>query len=248
MPSPNAPVCIEEIIDRAANGMTQPFYCRADNGQFYYVKGIGAGRRSLICEWMAGALAIKFGLDVPDMQIAYVPEGLADLHPEGRDLGSGPVFASQAERNLSEIVFSQLGRVPQQVRRDVVAFDWWTRNADRTMSALGGNPNLLWDAASDRLVVIDHDQALDPDFDCDTFLATHIFRDDLQELRTDLAVMADYSARMKTALEAWNDSWSRIPDEWLFNDIEQTVPVEFDPVASKELLARCKTEDLWRLS
>lgn len=248
MPNRKTQVCIEEITDRAANGVTRPFLCRGDDGQLYYVKGVGAGRRSLICEWMAGTLAIEFGLYVPPIEIAYVPEGLADLHPEGWELGCGFVFASKVERNLSEILFSQLSRVPQNIRRDVVAFDWWTRNADRTMSALGGNPNLLWDATSDRLVVIDHNQALDPDFDAEAFLATHIFRADFQELSNDLAVMADYSARMKAALESWDSAWHCVPDEWLFHDDERTIPVEFDPVASRELLARCKTEDLWRLS
>ncbi|WP_340140880.1 HipA family kinase, partial [Xanthomonas vasicola] len=82
------PVCIEEIQGRTQQGATRPFLCRGDDGLLYYVKGVGANRRSLICEWMAGRLATGFGLNIPQFEIAYVPPGLADLHPEGRDLST----------------------------------------------------------------------------------------------------------------------------------------------------------------
>lgn len=134
---PKPPVYIEEILGRADQGVTKPFLCRGDDELLYYVKGVGANRRSLICEWMAGNLAAGFGLNVPQFEIAYVPAGLAELHPEGRDLGSGPVFASQVAHNLNEILFVQGKRVPQKVRRDVIAFDWWVRNADRSLTATG---------------------------------------------------------------------------------------------------------------
>ncbi|WP_309546573.1 HipA family kinase [Xanthomonas phaseoli] len=241
------PVCIEEIQGRTQQGATRPFLCRGDDGFLYYVKGIGANRRSLICEWMAGRLAAGFGLNIPQFEIAHVPPGLADLHPEGRDLGSGPVFASRVAPNANEIVFLEAARVPREVRRDVIAFDWWIRNGDRSLTAKGGNPNLLWDAGNSQLVVIDHNLAFDQDFDAGAFLATHIFQAEFPALRADLVLMAQYAARMKVTLELWDHAWRSVPDEWLFHDDEQTVSTDFNPTASAALLARCHTEDLWRL-
>ncbi|WP_295913601.1 HipA family kinase [uncultured Xanthomonas sp.] len=239
---------IQEVLGRSDQGVTRPFLCRGDDDSLYYVKGIAANRRSLICEWMAGVLAKKFGLNVPKFEIAHVSAGLAELHPEGRDLGAGLVFASRVAHNLNEILFSQIARVPREVRRDVIAFDWWIRNADRTLTAKGGNPNLLWDVASGgELVVIDHNQAFDPEFDANAFLATHIFQAEFSELRADLVVMAHYAERMKSALELWDSAWALVPDEWRFHDDERTILIDFDPVASKAMLARCHTEDLWRL-
>lgn len=241
------PIYIEEVLDRSEQGVTRPFLCRGDDELLYYVKGTGANRRSLICEWMAGTLARGFGLNVPDFRIALLPDGLADLHPEGRDLGRGPVFASQVAPNLNEILYVQANRVPVEVRRDVLAFDWWVRNADRSLTETGGNPNLLWDASTSELVVIDHNQAFDSDFDTDAFLTTHIFKAEFHALSSDLVLMAQYSARMKATLELWDYAWGLVPDEWLFHDDEQTIPIDFDPIASAALLARCNDQDLWRL-
>lgn len=244
---PKPPVEIEEIMGRSEQGVTRPFLCRGDDGLRYYVKGVGANRRSLICEWLGGTLARGFGLNIPPFEIAHVPIGLADLLADGRELGAGAVFASCAWPNLNEILYSELSLVPQDVRRDVAAFDWWTRNADRTLSATGGNPNLLWNAAEGELVVIDHNQAFDPEFDAERFLETHVFRADLIELRSDLASMAQYSERMSATLDLWDPALAMVPEEWYFHDDEQTIPIEFDPVASLVDLARCRTEELWRL-
>ena len=47
------------IIKRATQGVTLPFLCKADDENFYYVKGMGshAGHRSLLAEWIGGNLA-----------------------------------------------------------------------------------------------------------------------------------------------------------------------------------------------
>jgi len=45
---------IVEVIRRSEHGMTEPFICRGDDDNFYFVKGIGAGRDSQIKEWISG--------------------------------------------------------------------------------------------------------------------------------------------------------------------------------------------------
>ena len=54
---------ILEIIGRATQGITKPFICRGEDEHIYFVKGRGAGMRSLICEWVVGNLAIKLGVN-----------------------------------------------------------------------------------------------------------------------------------------------------------------------------------------
>ncbi|WP_369968306.1 HipA family kinase [Stenotrophomonas rhizophila] len=244
-----APLSIIEIAERSTDGRTFPFKCRCDDENLYYVKGKSANHRSLICEWMAGNLAAAFGLNLPRCAIASAPASLVRLHPEGKDLGTGPVFASRAVENLNWISYASRGRVPISIRRDILVFDWWVHNADRTLSETGGNPNLLFDASTDSLVVIDHNLAFDSEFDERLFLETHVFGDEWEPLCQDLVEMANYQTKLKQALDtAWDPAWKRLPEEWLFHDDEQTVLVEFDERDCKELLERCTHQDFWRLA
>ena len=57
------PIEIIEVIRRSTQGVTKPFICRGDNDKIYFVKGKGAGRRSLVYEWNAGHLGVA--LDIP---------------------------------------------------------------------------------------------------------------------------------------------------------------------------------------
>ncbi len=67
---------ITEIIYRSEQGITQPYICRADDGEIYFVKGRGAGRRSQICEWISGHLAQQFALPIADFALLEVPNAL----------------------------------------------------------------------------------------------------------------------------------------------------------------------------
>ena len=88
------PIQIVEILKRSEQGMTRPFICRCEDDRLYYVKGRGAGPRSLLCEWLAGHLANALDLPVPEFVIAQASKELVDLFPDGGDLGALPAFAS----------------------------------------------------------------------------------------------------------------------------------------------------------
>ena len=62
-------VQIIEVIRRSDQGLTRPFICRGDDDEVYFVKGLDAGRRSLICEWIAGRLGVALGLPVAPLKI-----------------------------------------------------------------------------------------------------------------------------------------------------------------------------------
>ena len=138
---------IVEVIRRADQGMTRPFICRGDDNEIYFVKGVGAGRRSLICEWIAGSLGLALGLPLAPFEIVEVPEELIEfgtgLDLDLSELGHGPAFGSR-RREVMELTASAVPEVPEPLQQDVLAFDWWIRNGDRLLTERGGNPNLFW--------------------------------------------------------------------------------------------------------
>lgn len=114
-------VNIVEIIGRSAQGITLPFFCRGDDGWLYYVKGNGAGRRALICEWIAGQLGKRLGLPIPDFKQAVIPKELVTLSARDdiAELGAGIGFASQVVANL----------LLNFLKTDPTAKSWFTRKS-----------------------------------------------------------------------------------------------------------------------
>jgi len=242
------PLTIIEINSRSEQGRTRPFLCRCDDDQLYYVKGRGAGHRSLLCEWLAGHLARAFGLPVPEFVIAQAPQELLDLHPEGRDLGPGPAFASLRADYTQDLSVAQRASVAAALQRDVLVFDWWVRNGDRTLTTLSGNPNLLWAAGRRGLVVIDHNLAFDQEFDAAQFADTHVFSGQIPFVFQDLVEPQVYMGRLQRALAVWPDACNNAPEAWWFVDDEKTVRTEFDSANALAMLNRCTTQEFWRLT
>ena len=183
------PIEIVEVIRRSSQGATEPFICRGDDGKVYFVKGLRAGRPTLVKEWICGRLAEALGLPIAPFQIVNVPPELIEV-PSNlalNELGAGLAFGSQERVLVSDIVFSQVPRVPLETRRDILIFDRWVRNYDRSLTAHGGNPNLLWAVDGDAVVMIDHNNAFDHEMDGQTFAHQHIFGEDLLDLLNDEA-------------------------------------------------------------
>lgn len=242
-----SPLQIVEILHRSEQGMTRPFLCRCEDDQLYYVKGSFAGRRSLLCEWLAGHLARAVGLPLPEFAIVQASHDLLDLYADGGDLGSGPAFGSRQVAGPQWLTRSHVTDVPKPLQRDILVFDWWVRNLDRTLTELGGNPNLLWSSAGRKLIVIDHNAAFDPEFDAAQFTQAHVFSGRIPDVFQDLVERCEYSGRLRRALAVWPEACQNVPDEWWFMDEERTIPTDFDPDATLALLNRCANEEFWRL-
>lgn len=238
-------VVIEEVIDRAKQGATEPFICRGDDGELYYAKGIGAGRRSQICEWVAARLASLFDLPIAEYALAEVPEELVayNTFPGIRELGSGIVFASRALPHVQELTVITRDAVPEALARDVLVFDWWLHNEDRHLTELGGNPNLLWDLESEELVVIDHNQCFDPTFDAARFLDSHVFKDHWDEIFGDHIERNNYSDRMSRALNELDAIRASIPNSWWHFDEGVPADVTWDEITTR--VARCHAPEFW---
>lgn len=246
MPEANEPtVVIEEILRRSEQGVTRPFVCRGDDGALYYVKGIGAGRRSQICEWVSAQLATAFGLPVAEYALAEVPVELveAGVFPEAPDLGSGIVFASRELAHPQELNLTTRKRVPTELATDVLVFDWWLHNEDRYLTEHGGNPNLLWDMQADELVVIDHNQAFDADFQGARFLDSHVFADHWNRVFSDHVERARYTNKLAAAFEKLVDIRVNIPDAWWFFGKGVPANMSWDEIVI--CLERCHREDFW---
>lgn len=238
-------VVIEEILRRSNQGLTRPFVCRGEDGALYYVKGFGAGRRSQICEWVSAQLATAFGLPIAEYALAEVPVELLDARvlPEINDLGSGIVFASRELPHPQELTVTTRGLVSPELAMDVLVFDWWLHNEDRHLTERGGNPNLLWDMKAGELVVIDHNQAFDRDFNDGRFLESHVFSEYWNTIFSDLAERNRYQSRMADALKKLPEIRVNIPDAWWFFDEGVPADVTWDEIAA--CLERCHREDFW---
>jgi hypothetical protein len=237
---------IVEVMRRSDQGMTRPFICRADNGKTYFVKGRDAGRRSQICEWIAGCLARQLKLPIAPFEIVNVPEELLNLSLELdlSELGAGPAFAS-LEQQVTELTITGMEHIPPKLQQDVWMFDWWIKNGDRSLTERGGNPNLFWEPSKKELVVIDHNMAFDMSTEPDDFFKFHVFSDQANLLASDINYQQEYNGKFQFALKAWSDILREVPEPWWYLDAEMTVPVDFSTDAVYELLMRYQHNDFW---
>ncbi len=241
-------VGVIEVISRAEQGRTQPYLCRCDDGHSYYVKGKSANRRGLAAEVICAQLATALELPVPEAVIAEVPDELISESKAAGisldELGPGPCFGSQVVQAV-EFTMSHRSEVAQELAQALAVFNWWTRNEDRTLTAFGGNVNLLW-RLDGGLAVIDHNLAFS-EFVPQRFLDTHVFADTLVQIAGDMYAQTDWSLRLSGVLAGWGNVCSSIPSEWNYIDVEQTVPSDINLEATKALLDRCNFDGFWNL-
>lgn len=228
---------VTEIVRRLDQGMTRPFLVRAEDDALYVAKGRETTQRGLMAEWICGHLARALDLSIPEFTLLDVPPDLvAAFGPDGGALGAGLVFGSRQEANVQEFAVTQLKHIDAKERLQLLAFDWWVENADRSLTPHGGNPNLLWRAAENRLLVIDHNLAFDTAFDETEFFAMHVFRDEAATLFGDLVCRAETSALLESALGCFDAAVSSLPHAWSWVDVAQTIPVQVDWNATKARL------------
>ena len=240
---------IVEVLRRTDQGQTFPFICRAADGEVYFVKGRSASRRGQICEWICANLGRSLGLPIPHYELVDVPKELihSNLSIDLEDLGAGPAFGS-SERAVSEITWTSAAQVKPELRRDVLAFDWWIKNGDRQLTELGGNPNLFLEVGTRDLVVLDHNLAFDQTLNKEIFLQFHIFRSDSNEVFGDFLHRDEYSRRFEDALIGWPWFVDSIPRNWLAIDEEETIPTDFDFDSTLQVLESYKEDAFWSLT
>jgi hypothetical protein len=218
------PLLITEILEVARQGKTKPIFCKAEDGNMYVTKGDYAGKKALASEWMAGQLGQDFGLPIPSLALLQVTEPFFQFSGKREELqilGRGTLFGSLWQENLVEIRHSNLAQINEMERARLLAFDWWVGNEDRTLTELGGNPNLLWSDANARLTVIDHHLAFEYE-DLGAFWQNHIFREDKRLWIP--AFRREMETNFRAGLAKLDALWQTIPEDWLESLTDLSLP------------------------
>lgn len=142
-------------------GGSLPAVIEADDGERYVAKfaGAGQGPKALVAEVVAGEIARRLGLRVPELVTVVLHEEIArnEAHQEIRDLLMASVGLNLGVRYLpSAFAYNTLLKPPPDpaLASDIVWFDAFVTNVDRTPR----NVNMLiW---QDVLWLIDHGAAL----------------------------------------------------------------------------------------
>ena len=232
---------ITEIIERSNQGATKPFICKASDNETYYIKGRNATASGLIKEWFGARLAQAFILPLPSSQILYADsEFIADSSKEViSELGDGYVFGSEKITSVTELKYELIHKIPIQLQKDILLFDLWIQNEDRTLTNLGGNPNLLWKSKQSQLYLIDHNLIFETDFDQKGFWKTHVF----SHIQFDLFDTPYYENRMLKALECWQSTYDEIPEQWKKLNDDTGL---FDPDETLQRLTSDAEGNIWR--
>lgn len=242
---------IVEIISRSDQGVTKPYICRASDNSLYYVKSRELSNRERCAELISNRLALALQLPVPKAIVVDISSSLLTLNSNNLDysgLEAGPAFAS--ERQVArDIYYSNVESVSFDQRCDVLIFDRWIRNSDRTLSKLGGNPNMLWEPRGKNLILIDHNLAFDINFDSNEFYTSHVFANEPMglitcehEIESSLARRQYYEESFEQALSSWNSIIDELPDEWL------TANTAVDTDEFRNLLEEYKLNSFWKIS
>lgn len=237
---------VVNILGRSQQGCTSPYICRCDNDLEYFVKGLDAARSSQIYEWVSANLGRKMGLPIPDFKIVNVDEVFLSV-PDFRGIGTGPAFASQ-KVSVNELILANVRDVPEALQRDVFMFDYWINNGDRNLTEKGGNPNLFWNPAEDKLVVIDHNLAFAGEFSKSDFIECHAFREEGLKVFGDMCHRSHYISLFEDMLSDFELIFNEIPEEWLYLDSDMSIASTYLKAdAIFAILSRCSTDDFWML-
>lgn len=234
------PVLIKEVIGRAEQGLSSPLYCKAMDDTSYYVKNTDECMHK---EWICAHLAQKLGLPVAGFALVEFSSKLVELlKNDFFGIKVGYAFGSQEAENAVWLEPELVKKVPADVQRAVVAFDWWVRNDDRCKS----NPNLLWQNGSE-LVVIDHNNAFSTTFDARDFVESHVFAEEAKQLFSNFVAKDEWQASFQEALACANTAYASAPEEWQWYDEDQTIATRFNFDSCLAILHRCLTDDFWNI-
>lgn len=227
-----------EIIDRCAENtcVTRPFRVKADDGNLYWIKGCGGwNRRDLCYELLAARIASAYGLPIAGFEVLDVPQTLLEFCavPGIRDLRAGPAFGSLHVDDAVSLPPVAAGKIPEELRRKILLFDWWIQNEDRTLGEAGGNVNLLWNAEDNQLTVIDHNIAFDNEFDESKFFKNHVFCKERGKIPVEF--LLEQQAAFAKLAARFSEFTEDFPEEWSERD---NLPGDFIPEIVREILSR----------
>jgi hypothetical protein len=228
------------------NGVSRPFRCEGEDGHDYFVKLKNAGYECLVKEWVAGRLAHEMGLPAAEVrQVKIPPELIAGNKEYENDLGHGVAFGSLKVEAAERLSLEFIRKDVDDSLSRILLFDWWVRNADRALTEIGGNPNLLWEIDPGRVVMIDHDNAFDASFDSSAFRQFHALRGHLGAWLPGLR--EEMGCWLEAGLNRLDAIWAELPEEWL-TDSHGDSRCGLDKVGLKDVLSSFRSApDFWNI-
>lgn len=160
--------------------------------------------------------------------------------PEIASLGAGIGFGSIHVSDAAEFNFSDIPRLNEELRADLLLFDYWVQNEDRILGEQGGNPNLLWRVNQKNMAVIDHNNAFDPDFKSPNLFRNHVFR--ASKSAWNLEYKQSRQQKLLEILEKLPDIVASVPEEWFVNDDVIKIPLQKEVERMECILRRIETE------
>lgn len=238
MPENN--IFVDEIVRRIEDCATRPFLCRCDDGNLYVVKGWPrVPNNQLIAEWVAANLAKKLNLSIPDFSLVYVSAELTEYVPDWRnDLGEGYAFGMQYVEGVSPLTYQQAhNNVGIQSQKDIYLFDRWIVNADRTLTQMGGNVNIIFDYLKNTHYLIDHNLAFDH-HPGDVF-DYHVYSPDNRTWRYDIVDKLEGQDKVSDFQATFEAAVSAIPEDWTTDATTEFVEL------MRNLLLRGRDAQFW---
>jgi len=218
---------VTRYVTPLREGGSLPAIVEADDDGLYVLKfrGAGQGPRALVAELVAGELARVLGLAVPELVLVELDADLARTEP---DPEIQELIRASAGLNLAldylpgSVAFDPVAdRIDADLASDVVWFDGFTSNVDRTAR----NTNLLmWHR---RLWLIDHGACLyfhhgtPPDqFRSRVDDAFGLIKDHVLLTRAAALDAADARLAPRLTSSAIDDVLALVPDAWLGDEPE----------------------------
>ena len=224
-------VKVTRYVTPLREGGSLPAIIEADDDGLYVLKfrGAGQGPKALIAELIAGEIARRLGLQMPDIVLADLDKelGRTEPDPEIQDLIKASVGWNLAVDYLpGSITFDPLvDKIDEELASRIVWFDAFVTNVDRTAR----NPNMLiWHK---ELWLIDHGAALYFQHAWDNWEQASQspfiqIKDHVLLPRANAISDVDKELRECLTREVFENIVSSIPDEWLD---------DFDPAARRSI-------------
>ncbi|NBI12526.1 toxin HipA [[Haemophilus] felis] len=233
------------IRERTEMGVTKPFICQSEAGQWFIIKTKAMMPISqLLAEFIGSTLAEKIGLPTPQIDFVEITAATAQYAPPKwqADLPFGVAFASAFVEKAKIAKTVQAEKLGEQEQKWLYMFDRWILNSDRTASKVGtGNINLLFDETQQQILVIDHNLAFDEQSNFDE----HIFSPQNRNWRLDWVDQQTFTEKAVDILASFNDIYRSIPDDWFPSEQEAFQKMEDEIQRIEQLLTRINNDNYW---
>lgn len=233
------------IRERADMGVTKPFICQGETGQWFVVKTKAMlPMPQLLAEFIGSLLAEKMALPCPpscSVEITTMTHKYS--REEWRmDLPLGIAFASIFIEKAKIAKTTQSKILSEQHQKSLYMFDRWILNSDRTASSVGtGNINLLFDETNQQILVIDHNLAFDEQADFEQ----HLFSPQNRHWRLNWQDKQQFTEKAIDILSNFDDIYQQIPDDWFPFDEDNFQKMVGQIKKIKQLLMRITHEHYW---